>query len=790
MKISERWLRTWVNPPVDIAALARKLDMAGHECTYAPAVEALAKGVVVARVVSVLPHPDSTHLHVCKVEHAQGGAQATVVCGAPNVRDGMISAFALPGARLPGDRRIERTTIRGVESAGMLCSGAELGVSDDAAGILELDPDAPLGTDIVDYLELDDHVLDLEITPNRGDCLSLAGLAREAAAIYGLQPTPVATHPVPATEATASHALAVEDARGCPHYVGRVIRDIDPHRRTPDWMRERLHRAGIRSIYPLVDITNYVMTELGQPMHAFDSTAVEGSIRVRRAHPDEVLELLDGQQLTLTAEDMVIADDAHALALAGIKGGRHSGISADTRRVFLESACFDPITVAKTGRRHKLITDARYRYERGVDPGLQRRALDRATELVLQICGGHPEPVVEAGDSGHRRRIGLRHASITRLLGCNIPAGDVPPMLERLGIQLHETRDGAWQADVPTFRYDIEQEADLVEEVGRLYGYDRIPPRAAPIAIDPHVTPETQRNMDDARRTLVARGYQEIVTYSFVDPGLEHRLDPDTPAVMLDNPIAATMGAMRTTLWCGLLSVWLYNRQRQRNDARLFEAGACFARNGKDTAEGQRIAGLIAGSAAPRQWAQPTRAPDLYDAKTDVAALLGRDRQWRYEPATHAALHPGRAARILHDGTPCGWVGELHPTICSDLGLGAAPVLFELDWERLGPTTLPHYTKLSDQPSVQRDLALEVEKDVPAAALVDGAIDAGIDILRSVEIFDLYSGDELKNGHKSVALSLVFQDTSRTLEDESVDAAVATITARLHSTLGATVRGG
>ncbi|HEX7382269.1 MAG TPA: phenylalanine--tRNA ligase subunit beta [Nevskiaceae bacterium] len=789
MKISERWLRTWVNPPDDIAALARRLDMAGHECSYAPVVEPLAQGVVVARITSVSPHPDSTHLHVCEVEHTQGGS-ATVVCGAPNVRAGMVSGFALPGARLPADRSIERTKIRGVESAGMLCSPAELGFSDDAAGIIELDPDAPLGTDIVEYLGLDDHVLDLEITPNRGDCLSVAGLARETAAIYGLQQTTVLPSPVPPTEATTSHALAIEDGEGCPHYVGRVIRDIDPHRRTPDWMRERLNRAGIRSIYPLVDITNYLMVELGQPMHAFDSTAVDGTIRVRRAQPGEVLELLDGQQLTLTADDMVIADDAHALALAGIKGGRHSGITADTRQVFLESACFDPITIAKTGRRHKLITDARYRYERGVDPGLQRRALERATGLVVQICGGRPEPVVEVGSSGNARRVALRQASITRLLGCDIPIRDVPPMLERLGIQLHATGEGEWQATVPTFRYDIEREADLVEEVGRLYGYDRIPARAAAIAIDPHVAPETQRGMDRARATLVARGYQEIVTYSFVDRDLERALDPDASPVMLDNPIAATMAAMRTTLWCGLVSTWLYNRQRQRGDGRLFESGECFSRHGEDIVEEQRVAGLIVGSVAPRQWGQSARAPDLYDAKADVAALIGDGSEWRYEAATHPALHPGRSARILRAGKPCGWIGELHPTLCSDMGLGSPPVLFELDWDHLGPTTLPRYARLSDQPSIQRDLALEVKDEVPADALVETAMRAGIDTLREVKIFDVYSGKGLKNGHKSVALSLVFQDTSRTLEDESVDAAIVVIATKLRSTLGAIVRGG
>ncbi|HEU0198351.1 MAG TPA: phenylalanine--tRNA ligase subunit beta [Nevskiaceae bacterium] len=790
MKLNEHWLREWVNPPDDVEALAQRLNMAGHECEVEPLVAMPPRGVVVGRILDLRHHPDAEHLSLCRVDVGRA-APVDIVCGAANAASRMTVAVALPGAQLAGGVSIAPREIRGCRSEGMLCSAVELGLADHADGILELDVDAPLGRDVSDYLRLDDHILNLELTPNRGDCLSVAGLARETAATYGVQQTPVHVHSAVVVESTR-RGVAVAEPAACPHYVGRSIRKVDPAARTPDWMRERLRRSGIRSLNPLVDITNYVMIELGQPMHAFDNDRLRGTMRVRFAQAGEPLELLDGQKLELTVADLVIADDGGPVALAGIMGGQRSSVGEATHNVFLESACFEPAVVAKAGRRHKLLTDARHRFERGVDPGLQVRALERATELVLKICGGEADSIVEVGRAPvHGPRISLRRSYVTRVLGCDIPAQEVRTLLTRLAIDLRAEEADTWQATVPTYRYDLAQEADLVEEVGRLHGYDRIAAQAGPVFLAPRVHAETERPLDVARATLVARGYHEIVSYSFVDGELLARFTPQQSPVLLDNPISATMGAMRTTLWCGLVTAWNYNRQRQVTAARLFEAGACFQRVGDEVKETQHVAGLIAGAAAPRQWALHERAPDLFDIKSDVEALLGTDAgSFRYVATPNPALHDGCSAQILRDGVACGWVGQLHPELCARLQLPDAPVVFDLDWAALGALRLPRYVPLSDQPLVRRDLALEIAAEVPAQALRDVAMGASVEMLRAVDVFDVYAGEKLRAGAKSVALSLVFQDNSKTLEDSAVDAAVARVAVALQGALGAVVRGG
>ncbi len=791
MKISENWLREWVNPAATAAALAEKLNLAGLECEAEPLMAELPRGVVVARILKAEPHPQADRLRVCEVD-AGRDETLSIVCGAANARVGLLVAAALPGAVLPGGKEIGAAVLRGVASAGMLCSASELRLAEKSEGLLELDPDAYPGTPIEKHLGLDDRLLSLELTPNRGDCLSIAGLAREVAALYNLPAKAPTVRPA-VVSALPSREVIVEDAQGCPHYVGRVVTKLNPKARTPDWMRERLRRSGIRAIHPVVDITNYVLLELGQPMHGFDHARLSGPVRVRRAKVGEKLALLNEQILSLTPADLLITDNSGPLVLAGVMGGTASGVSESTTEIFLEAACFDPVTVATSGRRHKLLSDSRYRFERGVDPALQRRALERATALVEQICGGEAGPIVEAGRAPqYAATVRLRHSRVERLLGCTIPPREVPALLGRLGIETQAEEAGAWRARVPTHRYDLRIEADLVEEVGRLYGYERIPARAYAAALAPFSMPETQRPLDTLKDSLVARGYQEVVTYSFVDPKLQEQLNPGVPAVALDNPIAETMAVMRTTLWSGLIPTWQYNRQRQCKRARLFECGAAYSPDGAGgTRETQYIAGLVAGPALSEQWgSKPERLADFYDLKADLAALFGRAaEQYRFERGAHPALHPGRGARILLGERTVGWLGALHPRLAQVLDLDEAPLLFELESDAVCATALPRPGPVSEFPSSRRDLAFVVKEEVSAEQLLAAARNAGGPLLKSVHIFDIYRGTGLQAGFKSMALGLIFQDYSRTLNVEEVDAAVGGITAGVSAQVGASVRG-
>lgn len=790
MKISESWLREWVNPPVSATALAEKLNLAGLECEAEPLTIDPPRGVVVARIIRAEPHPQADRLRVCEVD-AGSGEPLRIVCGAANARPGILVPAALPGACLPGGKEIGAAVLRGVESAGMLCSASELGLAEKSEGLLEFDHDARPGTPLEKHLALDDRLLTLELTPNRGDCLSIAGLAREVAALYGL-PAKAPTIRPAVVSALPSKDVIVEDPVGCPHYVGRVVTRLNPKARTPDWMRERLRRSGIRAIHPVVDITNYVLLELGQPMHGFDCARLAGPVRVRRARAGEKLALLNEQTIELVPADLMIADDNGPLVLAGVMGGTASGVSEGTTQIFLEAACFDPVGVAASGRRHKLLSDSRYRFERGVDPALQRRALERATQLVQQICGGEAGPIVEVGRAPQfAATMRLRHARIERLLGCPVPARDVPGLLGRLGIETQAEDAGAWRARVPTWRYDLRIEADLVEEVGRLYGYERIPARAYAASLAPFALPETVRPLDALKDALAARGYQEVVTYSFVDPRLQQQINPDVAAVALDNPIAETMAVMRTTLWSGLLPTWLYNRQRQQKRARLFECGASYFPDGAGTRETQKLAGLVAGSALAEQWgSKPERPVDFYDVKADLLALFGSSAgRFGFERGEHAALHPGRCARILRDGQPVGWLGALHPRLAQTLDIGDALLLFELDAEAVATAQLPHPNPVSEFPSSRRDRAFVLKEEITAEQLLAAARSAGGPLLRSVHVFDIYHGSDLPEGFKSMALGLIFQDYSRTLNVEEIDAAVRGISASVSAQLGASVRG-
>jgi phenylalanyl-tRNA synthetase beta chain len=783
VKLSLSWLREWANPKASDAELAARLTRAGLECEAEPVKLALAK-IVVGEIVEVKPHPQADRLRVCQV-NTGAKAPAVIVCGAANARAGMKAPVALPGAKLPDGTEIKVSALRGVESAGMLCSAKELALAEKSDGLLELDAGAKVGQPIAEHLKLDDALLSLELTPNRGDCLSVAGLAREVSAVFAVALKAPALKPVAVTAARRLD-VKIDSLTDCPRYAGRVIEGIDPKARTPDWMRERLRRSGHRGIHPVVDITNYVLLELGQPMHAFDSARLSGGIRVRRAKDGESLPLLNEQTYTFTRDDLLIADDARPLALAGVMGGMPSGVNSSTTAIFLESACFSPERVAATGRRLRLPSDALYRFERGVDPDLQRRALERASQLVLEICGGKAGPVTETGARKPRVfRVKLRRARLDQLLGHVIAPAEVERLLKRLGIGVRRLGTAGWQASVPSHRYDLRLEVDLIEEVARLYGYERIPARPYAAELAPAPVPE-RRPLDLARDRLASRGYQEVITYSFVDAALDRRLSPGANAIPLDNPIADTLALMRTTLWSGLVPAWRYNQQRQRKRVRLFEIGVCFEEQNGKVVETERLALLAAGTALAEQWGQPTRAVDFFDLKADLEALVPG---LSCERAEHPALHPGQAARVLVGGKPAGWLGVMHPRLVAELDLPEAPVLLELATSALAEYHLPRVAAPSEFPASRRDLAVVLREDVAAAALVAQAREAGGAHLREAGVFDVYRGAGLPNGFKSVALSLIFQDNSRTLTDEEVEAAVQAVTQRFQERFGATIRG-
>jgi len=785
VKLSENWLREWVNPPATATELAHKLNMAGLEAEAEPMLAVLPKGIVVGKILRTTPHPQADRLRVCEVD-AGTGEVLQIVCGAANARPGILIPAALPGAVLPNGTAISKAALRGVESSGMLCSASELGLVEKSDGLLELDPSAKPGTPIEQHLALVDHTIVLELTPNRGDCLSIAGLARETAALYGIQVHAPRIKPA-VVEPETRISVIVDDMGGCPHYVGRVVEGLNAAARTPDWMCERLRRSGIRTIHPVVDITNYVLLELGQPMHGFDAAQLKGPIRVRRAKAGEQLKLLNEQTITLDPRDLLITDDSGPLVLAGIMGGEASGCSSTTRSVFLEAACFEPVSIATSGRRHKLLSDSRYRFERGVDPALQRQALERATALVQDICGGKAGPIVEVGTApAHVADIALRHSQVNRLLGCEIPADRIVPLLHSLGMAVAPTGASSWKVKVPPHRYDLRIEADLVEEIGRLHGYDHIAPRAYAAELAPFSAPETTRQLDRVKDALIARGYQEVVTYSFVDPKIQVQLDPETPGVLLDNPIAETMAVMRTTIWSGLIPTWQYNRQRQQKRARLFEAGAVYALEGDANRELAKLAGLIAGPSLPEQWGAAARPVDFFDAKADLEALFGG--ALRYEAGQHPALHPGRTARIVRDGVAVGWLGALHPKLADALDIPDSLYLFELDWTAVRDIALPVPSGVSEFPSSRRDLAFVVDESVAADALAEVIRDAAGPLLKSLQTFDVYRGTGLPAGRKSIAFGLIFQDYSRTLNVEEVDAAAHSVAASVHARLGGLVR--
>ncbi|NDL63062.1 phenylalanine--tRNA ligase subunit beta [Acerihabitans arboris] len=794
MKFSELWLREWVNPAITSDELAEQITMSGLEVDGVSDAAPAFAGVVVGRVAECRQHPNADKLRVTKVD-VGGEALLDIVCGAPNCRAGLTVAVATIGAALPGDFKIKAARLRGEPSEGMLCSFAELGLVDDHAGIIELPADAPVGADIRDYLKLDDRIIDISVTPNRADCLGLLGIARDVAVVNRL-PLDIPQIDAVAAEIPDRLEIRVDAPEACPRYLGRVVKGINVAAPTPLWMKEKLRRCGLRSVDAVVDITNFVLLELGQPMHAFDLQRIEGGIVVRMAEEGESLTLLDGTKTALRSDTLVIADRQKALALAGIFGGEFSGIGTDTQDVVLECAFFNPLAIAGRARRYGLHTDASHRYERGVDPALQHRAIERATGLLIAICGGRPGPVIDVTAPSALPRqatITLRREKLDRLIGHRIEDADVSDILARLGCGVTAGLD-SWQAVAPTWRFDMEIEEDLVEEVARVFGYNNIPnvPIRANLEMTRHQ--EAALPLDRVKTLLVDRGYQEAITYSFVDPKIQSLLHPGQEALLLPSPISVEMSAMRLSLWSGLVGAVVYNQNRQQNRVRLFESGLRFVPD-KTADLGIRqdlmLAGVITGPRFDEHWDLARQPVDFYDLKGDLESLLeltGKVADIEFRPEHNPALHPGQSAALYLAGEHIGFIGVIHPELESKLDLNGRTLVFELLWDKVAARKVPEASDISRFPANRRDIAIVVAESVPAADIMAECKKVGANQVVGVNLFDVYRGKGVAEGFKSLAISLILQDTARTLEEEAIAATVARCVAALKQRFQASLR--
>ncbi|NLS55889.1 phenylalanine--tRNA ligase subunit beta [Hafnia alvei] len=794
MKFSELWLREWVNPAISSEALSEQITMAGLEVDDVEPVAGEFNGVFVGEVVECGQHPNADKLRVTKV-NVGGERLLDIVCGALNCRKGLKVAVATIGAVLPGDFKIKAAKLRGEPSEGMLCSFSELGISEDHDGIIELPADAPIGTDIREYLKLNDNAIEISVTPNRADCLGIIGVARDVAVLNKLTLNVPAMDAVPAA-IHDTFPITVEATDACPRYLGRVVKGINVKAATPLWMREKLRRCGIRSIDPVVDVTNYVLLELGQPMHAFDLNRLEGGIVVRMAKEGEKLTLLDGNEATLAADTLVIADQQKALAMGGIFGGEHSGVNEETQDVLLECAYFNPLSITGRARRQGLHTDASHRYERGVDPALQAAAMERATRLLIDICGGQAGPVIDVTNEAtlpKRATITLRREKLDRLIGHHVEDAQVTDILERLGCKVSFAND-TWQAVAPSWRFDMEIEEDLVEEVARVYGYNNIP--NVPVKADLIMTAHREANLPLKRvkTMLVDRGYQEAITYSFVDPKVQALLHPVEEALILPSPISVEMSAMRLSLWSGLLSAVVYNQNRQQSRVRLFETGLRFV---PDTAanlgirQDVMLAGVIAGNRNEEHWNLERQVVDFYDLKGDLEAILdltGKLDDVQFKAETNPALHPGQSAAIYLAGKRVGFIGVVHPDLERKLDLNGRTVVFEIEWEALAERRIPQAREVSRYPANRRDIAVVVAENVPAEDILAECKKVGVNQVVGVNLFDVYRGKGVAEGYKSLAISLVLQDTTRTLEEEEIAATVAKCVEALKQRFQASLR--
>jgi len=793
MKFSESWLREWVSPQLTTEELEAQVTMAGLEVDAVDPVATNFSGIVVGQVVTREQHPDADKLSVCSV--TDGNETFQVICGAPNVREGLKIPFAKIGAVLPlpdgKDLKIKKAKLRGVESFGMLCAEAEMGMAENSEGLMELPEDAPVGTDIREYLKLDDAIIEVDLTPNRADCLSVKGLAREVGTITKMDVQYPAIQPVKAV-VEDTLAVALEAVEACPKYVGRVIKGVNVAAVTPLWMVEKLRRSGIRSIDPVVDVTNYVLLELGQPMHAFDLAKLDGGIRVRYAEEGEPLTLLDGQEIKLKSDTLVIADQSKPLAIGGVMGGEHSGVSAETQDLFLEVAYFNPVAIAGKARNYGLHTDSSHRFERGVDYRLQVEAMERATQLILDICGGQAGPVVETVEQAampQEAKVTLRAERVKQVLALELPKADITDMLTRLGMGVTETEEG-WSVDVPSYRFDVSIEPDLIEEIARIYGYNNLPVATPMAALDLVVEDEAITPMEMVKQYWVSRGYQEAITYSFVDPKVQALVDPQIEGLALANPISADMGVMRTNLWTGLIKAAEHNLNRQQDTVRLFETGLRFVPQGNDLVQEPVVSGLICGSRVSKGWTNGSDKVDFFDLKGDLEGMLAKlGGSVEFVKGEHPALHPGQCAAVQKHGENIGHMGAMHPELQKKLGIKAPLFLFELKQEAVLSGQVPAYSAVSKFPEVSRDLAFVVAEDVTWGQVEAVIRSQAGEYVQKVTLFDVYRGQGIENGRKSLALGLTWQHPSRTLNDEEITSWVDGIIKNLTEELDAQLRG-
>jgi phenylalanyl-tRNA synthetase beta chain len=789
MKFSEQWLREWVNPQIDTQELMDQITMAGLEVDGFEPVAGQFSGVIVGEVQSVQPHPDADKLRVCQV--SDGTSEVQVVCGAPNVRDGMKVPFAVVGAVLPGDFKIKKAKLRGQPSEGMLCSESELGLSENHDGLMELPADAPVGQDVADYLNLNDVTIDVDLTPNRADCLSIKGIAREVGVLNSMLVNDPAIEPVESVHSEVPD-IRVEAPAGCPRYLGRILRNVNLQAESPLWMQEKLRRSGVRSIDAAVDVTNYVMLELGQPMHAFDRDEIQGGIVVRMARIGEKLVLLDGQEVELTQGTLVIADHEKPIAIAGVMGGEHSGVSPKTRDLVLESAYFDPITLAGKARHYGLHTDASHRFERGVDYKLAREAMERATGLLMDIVGGEPGEIVEVAsdeDIPEDRTVDLRARRLNDVLGMEIDRTTVEEILTRLGLRVEKLLKDGWRVSVPSFRPDISIEEDLIEEVGRIYGYNNLPVTEPTGSLGLRPEQEAVRPVSAIRNFFVDLGYQEAVTYSFVDPKVQQLIDPDRKGIALANPISSDLSVMRTSLWSGLLKTVAHNQNRQQPRIRLFETGLRFLQEGERIDQQPMLAGVVVGNQYPENWANGRRTADFYDVKGDLESLfrlLGVEVH--FVGGQHPALHPGQTAELMRDGEHVGWLGTLHPQVQKNLELNGTILMFELFLNSVVTGYVPNFKEISKFPEVRRDLAIIIGSEVAFADVERVARNHAGEQLTALRAFDVYEGESLGEGNRSLALSLFWQHPERTLNEDEVHSLFNGVIDALKEELGATLR--
>lgn len=788
MKFSENWLREWVNPKLDRDALSLLLTNSGLEVEDITQAAETFTGVCVGQIKHVKKHSEKENLYICEVDVAES-SPLTIVCGAKNVKVGMKVAVAKVNAVLPGNIIINTTNIGEVSSQGMLLSSKELALTDESDTIMELPTDALLGQDFWQYFKLEDHIFDVGITPNRGDCLSVSGFAREVSALTRTSLKEITISPIKDT-IKDQLKVTIQAEQGCPHYVGRIIQQVKADAITPAWIQERLRRSGIRAISPIVDIANYVMLELGQPMHAFDLDKLTSEIIVRQSKKNEKIVLLDGSKKILNADTLVIADKENPLAIAGVMGGVDSSITLLTKSIFLESAYFAPEAVAKSRQYYNLTSDSAYRYERGVDPALQRRAIERVSQLIIEVCGGSAGPIIDVKTKYYPRqeKIILKKDQVTQLLGIQITDEEIEKIFDLLQIEYQKSNTNTWEVQPPSFRFDIKLPEDLIEEIGRVYGFDKIPIGA--IKAELRLAPKT--NLVDTRilrSTLCDLGYQEVITYSFIDKTLQKLLDPNEEARELINPITNEMIAMRTSLWPGLIKIMSYNLDRQQTRVRLFEIGKIFLNNNQQIQENLFLAGLMTGLNFPEQWGIPSREADFYDLKGNVEMLFKRLKsQVSFQQEDHAALQKGQSAAIYLSDLKVGMLGSLHPFILRELGIKQKAYVFALNLDLLKEKEKIMLQEISKFPEIRRDIAIIVNQAVPSQTIQDTIKQVAGDWLKDNFIFDVYQGKGISSGCKSVALALVLQHPTRTMTDAEIADLMERVIIALKGQLGAELR--